>query len=77
MGRNAPLYSDAQRDAHVAAVLEAGRRSPASRGMDAPTAKDLARAGFEHDFYLASKHYGVWYMKTQLGLSNADIAAQA
>jgi hypothetical protein len=39
--------------------------------------KVLARAGFEHDFYLATKHYGVHYMKVKLGLSNADIAAQA
>jgi integrase len=39
--------------------------------------KVCARAGLEFDFYLATKHYGCWYMKTQLGLSNADIAAQA
>lgn len=37
----------------------------------------ISRAGLDFDFYLATKHYGVWYMKTQLGLSNADIAAQA
>jgi integrase len=39
--------------------------------------KVCARAGMEFDFYLATKHYGCWYMKTQLGLSSADIAAQA
>jgi integrase len=39
--------------------------------------KVLARAGADFDFYLATKHYGCWFMKTQLGLSNADIAAQA
>jgi hypothetical protein len=33
--------------------------------------------GLEFDFYLATKHYGCWYMKTQLELTNADIAAQA
>jgi integrase len=39
--------------------------------------KVCARAGLDFDFYLATKHYGVWYMKTQVGLPNADIAAQA
>jgi integrase len=35
-----------------------------------------ARAGLEHDFYLATKHYCVHDMKVRRGLSNADIAAQ-
>jgi integrase len=36
-----------------------------------------ARAGVDHDFYVATKHYGVWFMKVRLGLPNAAIAAQA
>ena len=36
-----------------------------------------ARAGLEHDFYLATKHYGVHYLWTELGLSPRAIAAQA
>ena len=28
-------------------------------------------------FYMATKHYGVWYMKVKLGLPDAAIAAQA
>lgn len=37
----------------------------------------LARARLDFDFYLASKHFGCWYMKTKLGLPNHDIGAQA
>lgn len=29
------------------------------------------------DFYTATKHYGVWFMKVVLGLPDAAIAAQA
>jgi hypothetical protein len=36
-----------------------------------------ARARLDHDFYVATKHYGVWYMKVVLGLPDAAIAAQA
>jgi integrase len=36
-----------------------------------------ARARLDHDFYMATKHYGVWYMKVMLGLPDAAIAAQA
>jgi len=39
--------------------------------------KVRARARLEHDFYTASKHYGVWYMKVKLNLPDAAIAAQA
>jgi integrase len=35
-----------------------------------------ARAHLDHDFYLATKHYGVWYMKVRRGLPDAAIAAQ-
>jgi integrase len=35
-----------------------------------------ARTGLEHDFYLATKHYCVWYLKVRLGLPDAVIAAQ-
>jgi hypothetical protein len=37
----------------------------------------LARANMEFDFYLATKHFGVHHLKVTLGLSNADVAAQA
>ena len=36
-----------------------------------------ARARLDHEFSVASKHYGVWYMKVILGLPDAVIAAQA
>ncbi len=36
-----------------------------------------ARARLDHDFYLATKHFGVHYMKVTLGLPDAAIAAQA
>jgi hypothetical protein len=36
-----------------------------------------ARSRLDHDFYMATKHYGVWYMKVILGLPDAAIAAQA
>jgi hypothetical protein len=36
-----------------------------------------ARVRLEPDFYVATKHYGVWYMKVRLGLPDAAIAAQA
>ena len=36
-----------------------------------------ARARLDYDFYVATKHYGVWYMKVVLGLPDAVIAAQA
>lgn len=36
-----------------------------------------ARAGLDFDFYHATKHYGVWYMRSKLNLSKAAIAAQA
>ena len=36
-----------------------------------------ARSRLDHDFYMATKHYGVWYLKVVLGLPDAAIAAQA
>ena len=36
-----------------------------------------ARARLDHDFYVATKHYGVWFLKVRLGLPDAVIAAQA
>jgi hypothetical protein len=36
-----------------------------------------ARARLDHDLYMATKHYGVWYMKVVLGLPDAAVAAQA
>lgn len=40
-------------------------------------AQVCAAAGFRFDFYLSSKHYGVWYMWRKLGISRQAIAAQA
>ena len=37
----------------------------------------LAKAELDFDLYHATKHYGVHYMWTKLGLSNRAIAAQA
>jgi integrase len=37
----------------------------------------LIRADLDFDFYLATKHYGVWFFWTQLHLSERAIAAQA
>lgn len=37
----------------------------------------LSAAGLDFDFYHASKHYGVHYMWTKLGMSERAIAAQA
>ena len=37
----------------------------------------LAKAGLDFDFYHATKHYGVHYMWTKLGMSRRAIAAQA
>lgn len=34
-------------------------------------------AGLSFDFYHATKHYGVWFLWTQMGLSDRAIAAQA
>jgi integrase len=36
-----------------------------------------ARAGLDFDFYHATKHYGVWFYWTQMGMSDRAIAAQA
>jgi integrase len=36
-----------------------------------------ARSRIDCDFYTATKHYGVWYLKVMLGLPDAVIAAQA
>lgn len=52
-----------------------GRISQASLSL--AWAQVLAAAGLDFDFYHASKHYGVHYMWTKLGMSNRAIAAQA
>jgi integrase len=36
-----------------------------------------ARARLDVDFYMATKHYGAWFMKVRLGVPDAAIAAQA
>jgi integrase len=53
-----------------------GKRMSAS-GKSGYWGKVLARAGLDFEFYLASKHYGVWYMWTQMEMSQRLIAAQA
>ncbi len=53
-----------------------GGRMSAS-GFSGYWGKVQAAAGLEFEFYLASKHYGVWFMWTQLGMSDRAIAAQA
>lgn len=53
-----------------------GKRMSAS-GFSGYWGKVLARADLDFEFYLASKHYGVWYLWTQMGLSQRAIAAQA
>ncbi len=45
--------------------------------MSSYWAQVLARAGLGFDFYHATKHYGVHYMWTTLGMSRRAIAAQA
>lgn len=37
----------------------------------------LIAAGLDFDFYLATKHYGVWFFWNVLGMSEQTIAAQA
>jgi integrase len=36
-----------------------------------------ARAGVDVEFYVATKHYGVWFLKVREGLDNGAIGAQA
>ena len=36
-----------------------------------------ARAGSDVEFYVATKHFGVWYLKVREGLDNGAIGAQA
>lgn len=57
-------------------------RNKSGRRLQAPThhgywKQVLAKAGLDFDFYHATKHYGVHFMWTQLGLSERAIAAQA
>jgi integrase len=52
-----------------------GRLTPPT--MTAYWKEVRARSRVDVDFYTATKHYGVWYMKVRLGLPDAVIAAQA
>ena len=57
-------------------------RSKRGRAMSQPTLSGYwsqirAATGLQHDFYGATKHYGVHFMKVKLGLPNHDIAEQA
>ncbi len=53
-----------------------GRRMSAS-GMSGYWGKVLACAGLDFEFYLASKHYGVWFMYTKMKMEPRLIGAQA
>jgi integrase len=53
-----------------------GRRLSSS-GMSGTWGRVQAAAGLNFDFYHATKHYGVWFMWTQLGMEPRVIAAQA
>jgi hypothetical protein len=52
-----------------------GRISQASLSL--AWSQVLAAAGLDFHFYHATKHYGVHYMWTKLGMSRRAIAAQA
>jgi integrase len=57
-------------------------RSKRGQPMSQPTltgywSQTRAATGLQHDFYGATKHYGVHYMKVKLDLPNYDIAEQA
>jgi hypothetical protein len=81
---------DDQRSAEVTAHAldssRANRRSQEGAGAELLQANRsrlrdwlqvLARAGLDFDLYHATKHYGVHYLWTELGLSRRAIAAQA
>jgi integrase len=53
------------------------RRRLSQSGMSGYWAAVKVRAGLDFDFYHATKHYGVHYMWTKLGMSKRAIAAQA
>lgn len=64
------------RDGRLVFRSKTGRRLSQS-GMSGYWSLVLAAAGLEFDFYHATKHYGVHYMWTRLGMSRRAIAAQA
>jgi integrase len=53
------------------------KRRLSQSGMSGYWAAVKVRAGLDFDFYHATKHYGVHYMWTKLGMSKRAIAAQA
>jgi integrase len=57
-------------------VTKTGKRFSQSR-LTEYWGNVLSKAGLDFDFYHAAKHYGVWYMWTQLEMSDRAIAAQA
>lgn len=64
------------RDSHLVFTSKTGKRL--SQGaLSLYWSQVRARAGFDFDFYHATKHYGVHYMWTKLGMSPRAIAAQA
>jgi integrase len=56
-------------------VSKTGRRMAAAT-LTSYWNQVLARAGLEHGFYVATKHYCVHNMKVRHGISNSDIAHQ-
>ena len=64
------------RDGDLVFTSKTGKRLSAG-ALSLAWGRVLARADLDFDFYLATKHYGVWFMWTQLRLSDRAIAAQA
>lgn len=64
------------RDSRLVFTSKTGKRLSSS-AMSVAWAKVCAKAGLDFDFYHATKHYGVHYMWTVLGMKPRAIAAQA
>jgi integrase len=64
------------RDSDLVFTSKTGLRL-STRNLGSYWRKVLEAAGLKFDFYHATKHYGVHYMWTQMGLSPRAVAAQA
>jgi integrase len=64
------------RDSHLVFLSKTKRRLAQST-LSGYWSQVKARAELDFDFYHATKHYGVHYMWTKLGMSSRAIAAQA
>jgi hypothetical protein len=71
-----PLVSSRYSCSHLVFTSKRGKRL-SQPAMSLYWAEVRGKAGLDFDFYHASKHYGVHYMWTQLGMSRRAIAAQA